>query len=128
MAHVITNLCTRDEICITVCPVNCIELGEPQDLYPQSFIDPELCVDCDICLQVCPSNAIFYDHALPKAYIAKGGEILTAPDGTEGFTETYVGNNVRNEQVLITSVRTLKAGEKIDLTPSRKANEAYFNA
>ncbi len=60
MAHVITNKCIKDGLCIEECPVDAIEEGENQ-----YYINPEECIDCGACTEVCPSDAIFPEDEVP---------------------------------------------------------------
>jgi hypothetical protein len=71
-------------------------------------------------------NAIFTDDAVPTAYKAKGGEVLSMPKGTPGFTEAYSGKDHDGNPVHLEATRKLAAGEIVDLTPSKKANADFF--
>lgn len=126
MPHVITSLCLRDSGCATVCPVECIVPGKPEDKYPLYYIDPDTCIDCGACVSECPFEAIFPDSEVPDAYKARGGEKISAPAGTPGYTEVYDGTNHDREAVHLTSTRTLTTGEVVDLTPAIDLNAAYF--
>jgi NAD-dependent dihydropyrimidine dehydrogenase PreA subunit len=126
MARVITSLCLRDGSCATVCPVECIVPGKPEDKYPGYYIDADTCIDCGACESECPFNAIFPADEVPAAFTAKGGEHLSMPVGTAGFTEVYDGQDHEGNAVHLTATRTLKAGEVVDLTPAVEANEAFF--
>lgn len=53
MAYVITNSCIACGACISECPVEAIEEGDP--IYT---IDVDNCIDCGSCADVCPSQAI----------------------------------------------------------------------
>jgi NAD-dependent dihydropyrimidine dehydrogenase PreA subunit len=128
MTHIITSLCMRDGGCAPVCPVECIVPGKPEGQWPNLYIDADTCIDCGACEAECPFNAIFPEDEVPSAYKAKGGERLSAPAGTAGFTETFDGTNVDGEPVHFESSRTLKAGEVVDLTPSIAVNEAFFKS
>ncbi|GAP20525.1 ferredoxin family protein [Leptolinea tardivitalis] len=126
MPHVITSLCLRDGGCATVCPVECIVPGKPTDKYPTFYIDPETCIDCDACVAECPWNAIFTEDEVPSAYTAKGGEYLSMPKGTPGFSEVFNGKNHDGDPVHLESTRKLTAGEVVDLTPAIEANASFF--
>lgn len=126
MSHVITSLCLRDAGCQSVCPVECIVGGKPEDKYPWFYIDPDTCIDCGACVPECPFNAIFPEDEVPSAYKAKGGEVESAPVGTAGFTQAYDGTNHQGDAVHLESTRTLSAGEVVDLTPAIAANKAFF--
>ena len=78
MPHVITSLCLRDGGCQTVCPVECIVAGKPEDEWPLYYIDPDTCIDCGACVPECPWAAIFPEDEVPSAYKAKGGEKLSS--------------------------------------------------
>ena len=65
MTHVITGLCNRHGGCVQVCPVDCIEPGEPQDEWPYYYIDPDSCIDCGLCIPACPYNAIWLEANVP---------------------------------------------------------------
>lgn len=126
MTHVITSLCLRDGGCVTVCPVECIVPGKPEDQYPWFYIDPDTCIDCGACVPECPFEAIFPEDEVPADYIAKGGEKISKPVGTEGFGEIYDAKNHDGEDVHLEATRTLEAGDEVDLTPATKLNAEYF--
>ena len=68
MAYVITSTCTKDELCIDACPVDCIHPNheEPQfETSEQLYIDPATCIDCGACIPVCPTNSIYVEADLP---------------------------------------------------------------
>jgi len=69
MTHVITSLCLRDGGCVTVCPVECIIPGKPEDEYPLFYIDPETCIDCGACIPECPFHAIFPKDDVPASFV-----------------------------------------------------------
>lgn len=61
MAYVITDDCTKDELCVEVCPVNCIHPTKDEpgfDEVPTLYVHPEECIDCGACIPVCPTSAI----------------------------------------------------------------------
>lgn len=128
MAHVITSLCLRDGGCATVCPVECIVPGKPEDKWPWFYIDADTCIDCGACVAECPFEAIFPQDEVPSAYKAKGGEKRSMPVGTAGFTEVYDGKNHDGEPVHLEGTRTLSAGEVIDLTPAIDTNVDFFKS
>jgi len=62
VAFVITDNCTKDELCAQACPVDCIHPRSDNDAFAgtsQMYVNPAECIDCGACLPVCPSNAIF---------------------------------------------------------------------
>lgn len=126
MARVITSLCMRDGSCATVCPVECIVPGSPEDKYPWFYIDADTCIDCGACESECPFHAIFPMEEVPAAYTARGGERLSMPVGTPGFAEIYDGNNQNGEPVHLEGTRKLAADEVVDLTGAIDANTAFF--
>ena len=126
MPHVITNLCLREGSCATVCPVECIVPGKPQDEWSTFVIDAETCIDCGACAAECPFNAIFPDVEVPSAYKAKGGEYLNMPAGTHGFETVYEGKNRDGEPIHLASTKILKPGEVVDLTPAISNAQDFF--
>jgi ferredoxin len=106
--------------------VECIVPGKPEDKYPWFYIDPETCIDCSACIPECPYDAIFPLKELPSAYRARGGEILSQPVGTPGFTEAIDVKDYDGRPVHIPATRKLKAGEIVDFTPDVKVNENYY--
>jgi ferredoxin len=69
MAYVIVDSCTKDELCIDACPVDCIHPTNDEpgfDEAPQLYIHPEECIDCGACVPVCPTESIFVLEELPE--------------------------------------------------------------
>ncbi len=68
MAYVITDTCTKDELCVEACPVDCIhpKKDEPGfDEAPHLYVHPGECIDCGACIPVCPTNSVFVLEDLP---------------------------------------------------------------
>ena len=128
MPHVITSLCLRDGGCATVCPVECIVPGKPVDNWPWYYIDADTCIDCGACVAECPYEAIFPEDEVPSAYKAKGGEYLSMPVGTPGYSEVFDGTNHDGEPVHLEAVRKLSTGEIIDLTGDIQTNADFFKS
>lgn len=126
MPRVITSLCLRDASCVEVCPVDCIKPGTPEDRYPTYYINPDECIDCGACETECPNAAIFEKDMVPAQYQAKGGERLSKPVGSEGYTEVFEGKNHNGDSIRLAATKTLVAGENIDLTPAIEENAKYF--
>ena len=53
---VVTELCTADEHCAAVCPVDCITF--PASVDGRAVIDQDECIDCAACVDECPVEAI----------------------------------------------------------------------
>jgi len=119
MSHVITSLCLRDNGCVDVCPVECINPGEPANQWPTYYIDPGTCIDCGACVPECPYKAIFPEDEVPSSFVAKGGELLNR----RGLSGHYEGVNHAGEPVILETVKQLEKGEVVDLTASIK--ESY---
>lgn len=128
MTHIITSLCLRDGGCVTVCPVECIVPGKPQEEWPWFYIDPDTCIDCGACVPECPFSAIFPEDEVPAAYKAKGGERQSMPVGTAGFDQTFDGSNHEGEAIHLDATRALAAGEVVDLTKDIPLNGKYYTA
>jgi len=128
MTHVITSLCLRDGGCVTVCPVECIVPGNPQDKYPTFYIDPDTCIDCGACIPECPFEAIFPQDDLPTNYVAKAGIRFSKPAGTPGYTEVFDGHDYNGQPVHIKTTRTLAVGETVDFTSDADVNADYFKS
>lgn len=68
MAYVITDTCTKDNLCVDACPVDCIHPKKDEDGYeeaPQLYVHPTDCIDCGACIPVCPTNSIYVLEDLP---------------------------------------------------------------
>lgn len=69
MAHVITDTCTKDNLCFETCPNGSIRPGTDEAAYAdttQLYIDPDECIDCGACVAVCPTNSIFPAEEVPE--------------------------------------------------------------
>jgi ferredoxin len=69
MAHVITDACIKDALCIDACPTGCIHPTKDEEKFEtvtQMYIDQGECIDCGACIAACPSNAIFAADDLPE--------------------------------------------------------------
>lgn len=73
LAVIDQNGCTGCEMCIVVCPVDCIELvpgPEHFDLRKLCEIDLDRCIGCTYCAQYCPWETIYmieHNLAIEKA-------------------------------------------------------------
>jgi len=68
MAYVITDTCTKDELCVEACPVDCIHPKKDEARFEdvaQLYVDPIACIDCGACVPVCPSGSMFALDDLP---------------------------------------------------------------
>ncbi len=68
MAYVITDTCTKDELCVQACPVDCIHPKSDEGAFadaPQLYVNPNDCIDCGACIPVCPTNSVFAVDDLP---------------------------------------------------------------
>jgi NAD-dependent dihydropyrimidine dehydrogenase PreA subunit len=80
MAYVITDTCTKDELCVEACPTDCIHPKKDEEGFeaaPQLYVDPEGCIDCGACVPVCPSNSMFLVDEVPadkQEFIAKNAD------------------------------------------------------
>jgi NAD-dependent dihydropyrimidine dehydrogenase PreA subunit len=73
MTYIITEPCVgvKDSACTDVCPVDCIQAENDDDMF---YINPDECIDCGACEPVCPVSAIFHEYSVPSkwhAYISK---------------------------------------------------------
>src|SRR5512134_652171 len=122
MTHIITSLCLRDSACVAVCPVECIVPGIPQEEWPWYYIDPDTCIDCGACVPECPFEAIFPEDEVPADLVAKEKQQISRKDGSEVFE----GHDDKGEAVRVEGVRTLQAGEVVDLRPDIQPNYDFF--
>ena len=68
MAYVITESCTKDALCVDVCPVGCIHPRKDEEGFEETkqlYVSPDDCIDCGACVPVCPANAVFPLEELP---------------------------------------------------------------
>lgn len=68
MAYVITDNCVKDELCIEVCPTDCIhpKKDDPNfEAATQLYVDAEGCIDCGACVPACTPDSIFVADEVP---------------------------------------------------------------
>src|ERR1022692_2773194 len=68
MAYVITDTCTKDELCVDACPTDCIHPKKDEEKFEevtQLYVDPNGCIDCGACVPVCPTNSISIVDEVP---------------------------------------------------------------
>ena len=53
MIDIKENRCDYCGACITICPVDCIEVRE----YSIN-IENTICIDCDLCVEICPIEVL----------------------------------------------------------------------
>lgn len=53
MINIKENRCDFCGACISVCPVDCIEVRESS-----IEIDNKACIDCDLCVYICPIEVL----------------------------------------------------------------------
>ena len=53
MINIRENRCDYCGACVTVCPVDCIEVREDS-----IKIDDLICIDCDLCVYICPIEVL----------------------------------------------------------------------
>ena len=53
MINIKENRCDYCGACVTMCPVDCIEVRE-SDIN----IDDKVCIDCDLCVYICPIEVL----------------------------------------------------------------------
>ena len=51
--NIIQNKCDYCSTCITVCPVDCIEIREAS-----IDIDHNVCINCNLCVYICPIEVL----------------------------------------------------------------------
>ena len=49
MINIIDDKCDFCGTCVTVCPVDCIQVREAS-----ISIEHPICIDCDLCVEICP--------------------------------------------------------------------------
>ena len=127
MTHIITSLCVREGSCVTICPVECIVPGIPQNDWPTFYIDPNTCIDCGACIPQCPFHAIYPENDVPEIYIAMGGEVQSAPENTPGFDKPYDDFEYEGNPVHLDHTRVLDLEQEVDLTKDIQSNYDYFS-
>jgi len=122
MTHIITSLCLRDNGCMDVCPVECINPGTSTAQWPTYYIDPSTCIDCGACIPECPFHAIYPEDEVPSTYTAIGGELINQL----GLNGHYESTNHREESIVLETTRVLNPGEVVNLQSSIKANYDFY--
>ena len=68
MAYIITDTCTKDQLCVEACPVDCIHPKLDDARFAEAtqlYVNPNDCIDCGACVPVCPTNSIFTVDDVP---------------------------------------------------------------
>ena len=60
MINIRENRCDYCGACVTVCPVDCIEVREAA-----ININHPICIDCDLCVEICPIEVLESDVQEP---------------------------------------------------------------
>ena len=60
MINIRENRCDYCGACVTVCPVDCIEVRESS-----ININHPICIDCDLCVEICPIEVLESDVQEP---------------------------------------------------------------
>jgi len=58
MINIKEHRCDFCGACITICPVDCIEVREAS-----IRIDNVVCIDCDLCVEICPIEVLDNSYA-----------------------------------------------------------------
>ena len=71
MAYIITDTCTKDELCVDACPPKCLKLMSGLNAYGvhPAHYSGEHCTACGICFYACPEPGAItvYRLIVPKA-------------------------------------------------------------
>ena len=57
-AHINEDECIGCNLCVTICPMHCLELVLGPDCHISKLPDPDKCVGCGQCSRICPIEAI----------------------------------------------------------------------
>ena len=80
--------CSRDHICVAVCPMGIIETGTG-DSVPSPVSDADdLCIHCGHCVAVCPNAALSHAAMSPDQCPPVQEDWLPAPERVEHFLRT----------------------------------------
>ena len=77
MAYVITDSCIKDELCVEVCPTDCIHPKKDEPHFEEAtqlYVNPAECIDCGACIPACTSDSIQPADELPddkKVFVEK---------------------------------------------------------
>lgn len=69
MAYVITEGCTKDELCVEACPADCIHPKKDEAGFEEAetlYVDSVECIDCGACVPVCPTGSIHPVDEVPE--------------------------------------------------------------
>ena len=53
MIDILDNKCDYCGVCVSVCPVDCIEVRESS-----IQINNIICIDCNLCIEICPIEVL----------------------------------------------------------------------
>ena len=97
--------CCGCTACVSICPVNCIEMKEDSEgfLYPAA--DKEKCINCGACEKVCPILNIRKEETISqKAYIVQNKDERVLRESTAGGAFTAIAKYVLKKNGVVFGV------------------------
>ena len=89
-------LCSGCTACMSVCPVNAIEMVRDSEGFKYPVINKEKCIDCKKCIKVCPNIKKSSENEILEAYGAKHSDLHERTTSRSGGAFIAISDYILN--------------------------------
>lgn len=93
--------CCGCTACMSICPVNAIEMQEDEDGFLYPIVSEEKCIKCGLCKKVCPVLNARVEKKEQKGYILNNKNEEIRKDSTSGGAFTSIANYVLKKDGIV---------------------------